>query len=93
MLLTVAKKGKDLLGCHILLCVAPIILTGSSIQTGVGSVSDLRGVNMHLLLTPQKLLTCFGIRRYMMLSGATSNLDKNELKLYTQRLSSPRRDN
>lgn len=90
MLLTVAKKGKDLLGCHILLCVAPIILTGSSIQTGVGSVSDLRGVNMHLL---QKLLTCFGIRRYMMLSGATSNLDKNELKLYTQRLSSPRRDN
>lgn len=93
MLLTVAKKGKDLLGCHILLCVAPIILTGSSIQTGVGSVSDLRGVNMHLLLTSQKLLTCFGIRRYMMLSGATSNLDKNELKLYTQRLSSPRRDN
>lgn len=60
MLLTVAKKGKDLLGCLILLCVAPIIPTGSSIQTGVGSVSDLRGVNMHLLLTPQKLLTCLG---------------------------------
>lgn len=54
-MLTVAKKRKDLLGCHILLYVAPVILTGSSSQTGVGSVSDLHVVNMHLLIMPQKL--------------------------------------
>lgn len=76
-MLIVAKKDEDLLGCHILLYVTPIIPTGSSSQAGVGSVSDLRVVNMHLLITPQKLLTGFGIRKYMILSGATSNLDKN----------------